>query len=217
MQVKCVCLFHRIFAFLFMKYHKFYTFFSDFVERNKKAGGFCGGWASPATPSPRAAAQALAPLPVRRMPLPLCPRCAALRESLHPAPPRMPPPRCPRCGQPRALPRPERCQNWLAGLPGAVTLRETPHPPVPQTLLFSLLALAGLPAPPTPRATSHPPPPLTLFSLYRPGEPSGGGHSAENLPPSIFSSPPHCGILGNGQMERQTNDKGVFLPCQLLM
>ena len=47
-----------------MKYHKFYTFFSDFVERDNKAGGFCVGGRPPR--SPRAAAQALAPLPALR-------------------------------------------------------------------------------------------------------------------------------------------------------
>ena len=55
-----------------MKYHKFYTFSLNFVEIDRKAGGFCGGRASPAPP--RAAAQALAPL-------------AALRATPHPAEP----------------------------------------------------------------------------------------------------------------------------------
>ena len=45
-------------------------------------------------------------------------------------------------------PAPSRAANaakiGLAGLPGAVTLRETPRPLLPRTLLFSLLALAGV-------------------------------------------------------------------------
>ena len=47
----------------------------------------------------------------------------------------------------RGHPTPRRAANaakiGLTGLPGAVTLRGTPHPPAPRALFFSLLALAG--------------------------------------------------------------------------
>ena len=109
MQVKSVCLFHRIFAFLFMKYHKFYTFCLDFVERDGKAGGFCGGRAPP-RPPPRHCVPAPPP---------------ALRATPHPrrAAYRLP------CGQPRTPLRRSRCQNWLAGLPGRLLCGSPLTPP----------------------------------------------------------------------------------------
>ena len=159
MQAKSVCLFHRIFAFLFMKYHKFYTFCLNFVETDRKAGGFCGGGRPPRPlVPPRAASQVLAPLPALRA----IPRPAAtpsLRESPHPAPPLTlsksasgptgggslrgspHPRRRPLCGKPRTLSRRPRYQNWPSGRSG------TSHP-------------AGIPAP-CPAASA-------AFSLYWP-------------------------------------------------
>ena len=161
MQVKCVCLFHRIFAILFMKYHNFYTFCLNFMEIDGKAGGFCGGRASPATPSRRRAGPCPAARAVRTTPRP--PRAAlfagnpahslaahAAKIGLAGLPgavlcgcPRTPP-RRPLCGEPRTPPRRSRCQNWLAGVPVPLTPRETSHPPPLRTLIFSLLALAGV-------------------------------------------------------------------------
>ena len=69
----------------------------------------------------------------------------------------------------RATPHPSPAAHaakiGLTGVPASLTRPDTPHPPAPQTLLFSLLALAGFPALPTLRATPHPAPPPTLPKL----------------------------------------------------
>jgi len=96
------------------------------TERTKGPANVAGSLA------PCLAAQALAPLPALRV----TPRPRLAAQALAPLPAL------------RVTPRPRLAAHvakiGLAGLPGAVTPQESPHPPVPLTLLFSLLALAGV-------------------------------------------------------------------------
>src|SRR5699024_1856557 len=97
-------------------------------------------------------------------------------------------------GQPRTPPLRPRCQNWLEGLPGAVTLRGSLHPcpaalfagnPAPcRAAHAAKIGLAGFPAPPSLRATPRPAPLLTLHFLFiGPSGPTGISHFAGNPAP----------------------------------
>src|SRR5699024_8817481 len=100
-------------------------------------GGPAGGGYFAGNPAPYPAAQALAPLPaLRATPRPALPRTLP-KSASGPA----------GGGYSAGNPAPRRAAHaakiGLAGFPAPPSLRDTPHPAPPRTLLFSLLALAG--------------------------------------------------------------------------